>query len=79
MIQIQIELATSCIKGILCGLGDRWPDEGAAVFLNEFVEESCHRDGKEIGILVAAPNHFAAEHPNVIAVPKQCVTCVSQG
>ncbi|SDR48367.1 hypothetical protein SAMN05445850_4687 [Paraburkholderia tuberum] len=28
---------------------------------------------------MAASNHFAAEHPNVIAVPKQCLACVSQG
>jgi len=28
---------------------------------------------------MAASNHFAAEHPDVIAVPKQCLACVSRG
>ena len=63
----------------MCGLGDSWPDEGSAVFLDEFVQEGCYREGKEIGIFMAASDHFAAEHPNVIAVPKQCLVCVSQG
>ncbi len=78
-IQVLIELATGCIKGILCRLGDSWPDERAAVFVNELVQEGCHREGKKIGIFMASSDHFAAQHPDVIAVPKQCIACVSQG
>jgi hypothetical protein len=74
-----MELATCCIKGILFGLGYFRPDERSAIFLDEFVQKGCRREGKENGIFVAAPDHFAAEHPNVIAVPKQCLACVSQG
>ncbi|MCG5077100.1 hypothetical protein [Paraburkholderia tagetis] len=43
------------------------------MFFDEFVQEGFHREGKAIGIFMAASNHFAAEHPDVIAVPKQCV------
>ncbi|UIF88956.1 hypothetical protein KAF44_27425 (plasmid) [Cupriavidus necator] len=28
---------------------------------------------------MASSDHFATEHPDVIAVPKQCLACVSQG
>ncbi len=28
---------------------------------------------------MAASNHFAAEHPDVIAVPKQCLAYISRG
>lgn len=42
---------------------------------SKFVQESFHREGKAIGIFMAASNHFAAEHPDVDR-GAEAVSCV---
>ena len=55
--------------------GNQW----ATVFMDLVEDERAGIHRRRIRVVVTDFNEMTAEHPDVIAVPKQCLACVSQG
>jgi hypothetical protein len=66
-----VQLAARRVERVLFGLGESWPDERAAVFLDHFGDGFIHRHLLELSVIVAPPDELAAQQPEVIAVPMQ--------
>src|SRR5450631_4526013 len=58
-----VQLAARRVERVLFGLGESWPDERAAVFLDHFGDGFIHRHLLELSVIVAPPDELAAQQP----------------
>jgi len=50
-----------------------WPEEWTAIFLDETGEQCCYRLLAKFRILVTSPDDLTTEHPDMVAVPGECL------
>ncbi len=66
-----MELSTGGVEAALFGLGDTGPDERAAVVFDEAQQQRSGTEPGDFGIVIAEPDEFTAETPEMIAVSAQ--------
>src|SRR5665213_2889640 len=66
-----IELAAGAIESILLLFRDSRPDERTAFVVDESQHDRRCELASQVGLVVTAPDDFATEHPQVIAMATQ--------
>jgi hypothetical protein len=68
LVKEAVQFSTRGVEGVLCGLGDGWPDEETTVVVDEIEQHVASGLLGKVGMVMAAADDFASEHLEMITV-----------